>query len=64
LYDAHKFQSIEEWKEFINSMTEEEHGWLEYQGYSFAGLVLVPRELLVKHTGEWAKRIKAKGISL
>jgi hypothetical protein len=45
-------------------MTEEEHGWLEYQGYAFAGLVLVPREPLVKHAGEWVKRIKAKGISL
>jgi len=64
LYDAHKFKSIDGWKEFINSMTEKEHGWLEYQGYAFAGLVLVPRESLSKHTGEWVKRIKAKGISL
>jgi len=64
LYDDHKFKSIEGWKEFINSMTEEEHGWLEYQGYAFAGLILVPREPLVNHTGEWVKRIKDQGISL
>ena len=64
LYDAHKFKSIDGWKEFINSMTEEEHGWLEYQGYSFAGLVLVPREHLIKFAGEWVKKIKSKGISL
>ena len=41
LYSAHKFNSIDGWKEFINSLTEKEHSWLEYQGYAFAGLVLV-----------------------
>ena len=45
-------------------MTEEEHGWLEYQGYAFAGLILVPRENLIKHTNEWVKRIKGKDISI
>ena len=44
LYRDNKFKAIHGWKEFINSMTEEEHSWLEYQGYAFAGLVLVPRK--------------------
>ncbi|MEK6679458.1 MAG: ImmA/IrrE family metallo-endopeptidase [Nitrospirota bacterium] len=64
LYNANRFSSIAGWKEFINSMTEEEHGWLEYQGYAFAGLVLVPRESLIKHTSELVKKIKGKKISL
>lgn len=64
LYRENRFSSIAEWKEFINSMTEEEHGWLEYQGYAFAGLILVPRENLIKHTTEWVKRIKGKDISI
>jgi hypothetical protein len=64
LYDAHKFKSVQGWKEFINSLTEEEHSWLEYQGYSFAGLVLVPKEHLVKSTSEWTRKIKDKGISM
>ena len=64
LYNANRFSSIARWKEFINSMTEEEHGWLEYQGYAFAGLVLVPRESLTKHTSELVKKIKGKKISL
>ena len=64
LYDTHKFKSIHGWKEFINSMTEEEHSWLEYQGYSFAGLVLVPNQSLIKYTNEWTKKIKDKGISI
>ncbi|MBM4140514.1 MAG: ImmA/IrrE family metallo-endopeptidase [Nitrospira sp.] len=63
LYASHKFKSIPRWKEFINSLTEEEHSWLEYQGYAFAGLVLVPKQHLVKYTNEWTKKIKDKGIS-
>ncbi len=64
LYNANRFSSIAGWKEFINSLSEEEHGWLEYQGYAFAGLVLVPRGSLIKHTSEFVKRIKGKKISL
>jgi hypothetical protein len=64
LYKPNRFSAIVEWKEFLNSMMEEEHGWLEYQGYAFAGLILVPRENLLKHTTEWVKRIKSKGISI
>lgn len=64
LYRAHKFKSIEGWKKFINSLTEEEHSWLEYQGYAFAGLILVPKQSLVKYTNEWTKKIKDKGISM
>lgn len=64
LYASHKFKSILRWKEFINSITEEEHSWLEYQGYAFAGLVLVPKQHLVKYTNEWTKKIKDKGISM
>jgi hypothetical protein len=45
-------------------MTEEEHSWLEYQGYAFAGLVLVPKQSLIKYTNEWTKKIKDKGISM
>lgn len=64
LYRENRFSSIIEWKEFINSITEEEHRWLEYQGYAFAGLILVPRKNLIKHTTEWVKRIKGEGVSL
>src|SRR4030043_885605 len=64
LYRTHRFKAIQGWKEFINSLTEEEHSWLEYQGYAFAGLVLVPKQSLIKHTNEWTKKIKDKGISM
>jgi Zn-dependent peptidase ImmA (M78 family) len=31
-----------EWKRFQNEADETDYGWLEYQAYAFAGLVLVP----------------------
>lgn len=64
LYRDHKFDSIYGWKGFINSMTEEEHSWLEYQGYAFAGLVLVPKEKLLKSVSEWTRKIRDRGISM
>jgi len=64
LYDSHKFKSVHGWKDFINSMSEEDHSWLEYQGYAFAGLVLIPKEKLAIVTREWIKKIKNKGISI
>jgi IrrE N-terminal-like domain len=64
LYDKHRFKAIHGWQEFINSMTEEEHSWLEYQGYAFAGLILVPKEKLFKSVTEWTRKIKDKGISM
>jgi len=64
LYDSHKFKSVHGWRDFINSMTEEEHSWLEYQGYAFAGLVLVSKEALAKSIAEWTRKIKNKGISM
>jgi hypothetical protein len=62
LFAKHRFTSMRGWQEFINSMTEEQHSWLEYQGYAFGGLILVPGEKLVKSTAEWTKKIKEKGI--
>ena len=53
LYHAHTFKSVHNWKDFINSMTEEEHSWLEYQGYAFAVLILVPKQNLIKSVSEW-----------
>jgi len=64
LYKAHNCATIYEWKEFINSIPEKEHGWLEYQGYAFAGLVLVPRESLMKYTQESINKINEMGVFL
>lgn len=36
-------RSIADWSEFILAVDEETYGWLEWQAYSFAAAVLVPR---------------------
>ncbi len=64
LYNANRFSSIAGWKEFTNSLPATDHRWLEYQGYAFAGLVLVPQKSLIKQTEKWIKKIRGEGVSL
>lgn len=42
------FQNPREWIEFRNKMPEDDLKWSEYQGYEFAGRLLVPRNSLVQ----------------
>jgi Zn-dependent peptidase ImmA (M78 family) len=42
LYEELRFASVSEWKRFQEEVDETDYGWLEYQAYAFAGLVLVP----------------------
>lgn len=64
IYLQATFHTIKEWKDFINSISEKDHGWLEYQAYSFGGLVLVPHEHLLKLTKLCVDHIKKEDISL
>lgn len=64
IYSKANFRNIIEWKDFINSISEKDHGWLEYQAYSFGGLVLVPNEHLIKLTEFYVNRIQEEDISL
>ena len=64
IYSKANFRNIKERKDFINSISAKDHGWLEYQAYSFGGLVLVPREHLIKLTEFHVKCIQKEDISL
>jgi len=64
IYSKANFRNIKEWKDFINSISEKDHGWLEYQAYSFGGLVLVPREHLIRLTKFYVNRVQEEDISL
>jgi len=61
---AHSFSTIDEWKAFVNSIPDKEHGWLEYQAYAFAGLVLVPKAPLETAAEQCVNLIRAEGIAL
>jgi uncharacterized protein DUF955 len=44
--------SILDWKQFVRELPEPDRGWLEWQAYAFAGLVLAPRQTLaIAHRG-------------
>ena len=40
--------SVAEWEDFYLKVDEDSYSWVEYQAYSFAGLILVPRIPLLK----------------
>ena len=57
LYANAQFDSIESWEAFINSIPDEDHSWLEWQAYAFAGLVLVPPEPLERITRQHLEHV-------
>jgi len=63
VFEGIKFSSIEEWKKFQLHVDPEDYSWLEWQAYSFAGLVLVPRNHLQKEFEACEIRAKADGFS-
>lgn len=40
------FDSVDGWKKFVTGMDNRDHGAYEYQGYAFAGYILVPKDHL------------------
>ena len=59
---AFTFKSIEEWKTFQCGIDDESNGWLEFQAYSFGGLVLVPREPLAIFKTSLEEQIRKMGM--
>jgi hypothetical protein len=59
---SRSFRTIAEWKTFVNSIPDKEHGWIEYQAYAFAGLLLVPSEPLAIAVRACVDKIKTEGI--
>jgi hypothetical protein len=42
LYKGIKFNSVDEWIEFIQGVPEQTYDWIEYQANEFAGRLLIP----------------------
>jgi Zn-dependent peptidase ImmA (M78 family) len=59
---AFTFKSIEKWKTFQYEIDDESYGWLEFQAYSFGGLVLVPREPLASSKKSLEAKIRKQGM--
>jgi len=52
--------SVEKLNSISTKLTDEEYGWLEYQAYSFASQVLVPKELLINQLKKRLGRIPSR----
>jgi hypothetical protein len=65
VYCQLEFSEIGAWKEFIcNEVGEKDYGKLEYQAYTFAGLVLVPPELLHKQLRAAIAMAESRGMTI
>jgi len=58
------FSTVQEWKKAMQSIPEDQYGWLEWQAYSLAGLVLVPPAPLADLFKDKLKEAKKVGIDL
>jgi Zn-dependent peptidase ImmA (M78 family) len=58
IFLANRFGRVEDWKRFQRTLDEADRGWLEYQAYAFAGLILVPTEPLL---AEYQKALRVAG---
>lgn len=64
VYQKVRFSTIKEWKRFVDEIDVQDHGWLEWQAYTFAGLILVPPDSLRRKLAEAMHRANAAGFSI
>ncbi len=61
-YKRHHFDSLTDWRDFMESFPEKQWSWLEWQANYFASLVLIPEHHLEKRIIYHTKQLKALGI--
>ncbi len=59
-----KFSSIAEWKTAMRSIPDDEYGWIEWQAYALAGLILVPSQPLADMFADKIEEARKAGINL
>ncbi len=57
------FNTLDGWKQFQTDIDIEAYGWLEWQAYSFGGLVLAPREALASRRVICEQQISQEGLT-
>lgn len=57
LFKALKIQTANDLYKLSDKISNEDYGWLEYQAYTFAGHVLVPKDLLLSEVKKRLGRI-------
>lgn len=62
LFSQLKLDTIDDWKKFQTEMDVNDYRWLEFQAYAFAGLVLVPKEILAGRRAICEEQIEREGL--
>ena len=63
LYEQSRLQSVGDWAEFQESISEDDYAWFEFQANAFAGLVLVPTAQLVERFNVGIAAAREAGMS-
>lgn len=63
IYKTVEIDSAAEWRKLIKSFPERQLAWFEWQARAFAGIVLVPSDLLTKRTNYYLGKIKKSGVT-
>lgn len=58
------FSTVATWKATLRSIPEGDYGWMEWQANAFAGLVLVPAQVLADRFAAVTQLVEAQGVSL
>ncbi len=58
------FDDLESWRRAYEAISEEDHGWLEFQANAFAGLVLVPPAHLAEQFNDAVRTAAQHNVSL
>ena len=58
----HTFRNIDEWKEFVQSISPRDYGIIEWQAYQFAGFILVPQRVLRIKYNDAIELARDKGV--
>jgi hypothetical protein len=64
IYQHATFRTVDDWIAFVRECPGDEHTWLEYQAYSFGGLILVPRQLLESETEGAVRKALESGVNV
>jgi len=60
LFKEHSFRTVDEWKRFVRAFPDLDLSRLEWQAHCFAGLVLVPREVLAETVQDKVRQMKVQ----
>ena len=64
VYAQFRFSNVREWKAQIKVISDADREWLEWQAYSFAGLILVPGEPLKERLRNAVRFATQQGFSI